>query len=124
MFLARQLAEHPSQVRADLQRFFGLNLDRLGDEFSAFHAASCLANLPLGASLLSACEPRLQWTQTDYLLHGIMSIAAGKEIPFPWEGKKHGIEGIETESLPLDQFIEWYEKSNWKEVEEWHKEIQ
>lgn len=105
-------------MRADLQRYYGLNLDRLGVEFGAFHAASCLSCLPLGSSLLSKIEPRYSWTSLEYLIHGILCSLAGKEIPFPWE-KAGGIDGLETESLPLDQFKDWYENSTWKEVDDW-----
>ena len=114
----------PALVRADLQRYFGLNLDRMGEEFSAFHAGACLSNLPLGSALLGALEPGCRWTQQDYLLHGLMCMQAGKVIPFPWERSKGGIDGVDTEAVPLDEFREWYEKTEWKEVEEWHREIQ
>lgn len=90
----------------------------MGKEFSAFHAASCLSCLPLGSSLLSKIDERYSYTNTDYLLHGVMCALAGKEIPFPWD-KESGIDGIETEGLPLDQFINWYENTEWKEVDDW-----
>lgn len=94
----------------------------MGEEFSAFHAGACLSNLPLGSPLMAAIEPGCRWTQTDYLLHGLICMQAGKEIPFPWE-KKCGIEGIETESVTLDEFRDWYENTEWREVEEWHQAI-
>lgn len=106
-------------MRADLQRYYGLNLDRLGTDFSAFHAAACLSCLPLGSSLLSAIDGRANYTYGEYLLHSIMSMLAGKEIPFPWDKKKTGIEGIETEAVPLDEFIDWYTNTSFKEVDEW-----
>lgn len=105
-------------MRADLQRYFGLNLDRLGVEFGAFHCAECIANLPLGASLLREIDPRFGWTNQEHMLHGIMCGLAGKEIPYPWD-KSGGIDGLDTQGLPLDEFRDWYENNNWKEVEGW-----
>lgn len=67
-------------------------------------------------------EPKYAWGNTDYLIHGVLCALAGKEIPFPWE-KGGGIDGIETEPLPLDQFKDWYENSTFEEVKEW-REIQ
>lgn len=95
----------------------------MGEDFSAFHAGACLSNLPLGSALMGALEPACRWTQTEYLLHGLLCFMAGKEIPLPWEKEKHGIEGVATESVTLDEFREWYENTQWREVEEWHKEI-
>lgn len=96
----------------------------MGREYSAYHAAACLSCLPPGSALLTAMEPSLSWSNTDYLIHAVLCALAGKEIEYPWEKKKtSGIDGIETESLPLDQFIDWYENSTFEEVKEW-REIQ
>lgn len=107
------------QVRADLQRYYGLNLDRIGADFSAFHAAACLSCLPPGSALMLEIDERTAWATTDYLLHGIAQMLAGKEIPYPWDKKKSGIEGIEAEGLPLDEFQAWYGQNEWKEVDGW-----
>ena len=120
MFLAAALAEHPTETRADLQRYFNLNLDRLGQDFGVFHAAECLACLPLGSSLMRVIHPLAGWTNAEILLHGIWQSICGKEIPFPWD--KSG-EVIETEGLPLDEFKDWYENTQWKEVESWRQEV-
>lgn len=120
IFLAQAVRDYPTQLRADMQRYYGLNLDGLGADFDAFHAGACAICLPAGSSLFSAVDQRASWSSSDYMLHGILQALVGKEIPFPWSKKKSGIEGIETESLPLDEFIEWYENSNWKEVDGWH----
>lgn len=94
-------------------------MERLGEDFSAFHAAECISCLPLGSALLSEIDSRASWAASDYMLHGIMQMLAGKEIPYPWTKKKSGIDGIETESLPIDKFKDWYENSKWKEVDSW-----
>lgn len=108
------------QVRADLQRYYGLNIDRIGEDFGAFHAAACLSCLPPGSALLREIDGRFAWTNGDFLLHGIAQMLAGKEIPYPWDNKKNvGIEGIDTEGLPLDEFQDWYMNNDWKEVDDW-----
>lgn len=117
------MSRHQSQTRADLQRYYGLNIDRLGSDFGAFHAGACLCNLPIGSSLMAAVDERATYTRTEYMLHAIMCGLVGKAIPYPWD-KQCGIDGIETEAVPLDEFREWYETTKWKEVEEWHREIQ
>lgn len=109
----------PSLVRADLQRYYGLNIERMGVEFSAFHAAECLSCLPAGSLTLAELDKRLTYGNVEYMLHAIMTGMAGKEIPFPWEKAKSGIDGVETESLPLDEFKDWYENTSWREVDNW-----
>lgn len=103
-----------------MQRYFGLNLDRLGVDFGAFQAGACLSCLPLGSALLADMEPSCRWTAQEYLLHGLLCAVTGKEIPYPWD-KKGGLDGIETEGLPLDEFREWYENTQWKEGAEWQE---
>lgn len=107
------------QVRADLQRYYGLNIDRFGTDFGAFHAAACLSCLPPGSALLAEIDQRTTWNTTDYMLHGIAQMLAGKEIPYPWDKKENAIDGIESEGLPLDEFQKWYAQTDWKEVDEW-----
>lgn len=68
---------------------------------------------------MSAIDERASWTASEYMLHGIMQMLAGKEIDYPWTKKKSGMDGIETESLPLDQFEDWYKNTQWKEVDDW-----
>lgn len=88
-------------MRADLQRFFNLTLDQIGSSFSAYHAGSCLACLPFDSALVQAVSK-----------------------DFPQEERNGGgIEGIQTESLPLDQFKDWYEGSKFKEVEGWQETL-
>lgn len=82
----------------------------MGDEFSVFHAAECAANLPLGSSLFVKLAG--QQLTTESIVHALLVGLTGNE-------KERGIEGVETESVPLDEFIEWYENTNWKEAESW-----
>lgn len=105
--LAECLREHPVELRADLQRHFGLNLDDMGRTFSAFHAAACLACMPRG-SLLAKIDQRTEWTITDVLLHNVVDVLCGKHIPFPWEDKPRDDNLPDLEALPLDEFAAWY----------------
>lgn len=86
----------------------------MGFDFSAFHAAECAANLPLGSSLFVKLAG--QQLTTENMVHALLVGIVGG-------GKQKGMDGIETESVPLDEFIDWYENTKWKEVEEW-QEIQ
>lgn len=78
-------------MRADLQRFYGLNLDRMGSEFSAYHAACCLANVPKGSALAAAIDPANEWDESGYLLAQIefdirsltWALAGGKKSKSP-----------------------------------------
>ena len=69
---------------------------------------------------MAALDERATYTRTEHMLHSIMGAMVGKAIPYPWE-KSGGIDGIETESVPLDEFREWYEQTKWKEVDEWQE---
>lgn len=92
----------------------------MGKDFSAFHAASCLACLPKGSALLALYAPESAWTDAELMLHGLAQAFAGKEIKRPWEtgGNGNGL-GFETRSVPIDQFEDWYENTKWKEVDDW-----
>ena len=85
MVLAKCLRDHYVLTRAELQRYFGLDIGRMGSDFSALHAACCLHALPLGSRLLAALDPAMGWGVTDYKLHDILQVLAGHEIPYPWE---------------------------------------
>lgn len=63
------LASHEDALRADFQRFYGLNLDDMGDAYSFRHAAALCANLP-GDSAVYRAEGD-GWTETQQLLADI-----------------------------------------------------
>lgn len=81
-----------------------------------------MCNLPMGSALMAAIDERATYSRCEYMLHAIMCGLVGKAIPYPWE-RKGGMDGIDTEAVPLEEFREWYEQTNWKEVDEW-QEIQ
>lgn len=65
------MGNHPGELRADFQRFYGLNLDGMGCEYSVSHAACLACHLPSDSATLQAVYPQNGWTQTEYLLHAI-----------------------------------------------------
>lgn len=112
MFLACSIRDHPTEVRADLQRYYGISLDDIGDRVSVFQAASCLACVPLGSNLAAAINPEATWGSEAHLLHAILSSICGKEIAKPW-GKKRN--DLEYESIGIDEFADWYNQ-DWRDT--------
>ena len=51
MVLASAEVNHPAQLRADFQQFYGLNIDGMGSEYTYDHAAALAANLPRSSRL-------------------------------------------------------------------------
>ena len=71
MALCLMLGRHRAELRADFQRYYGLNLDDMGGAYSVEHAADLAACLPSDSAVLRAMYPRNGWTATEYLLHRI-----------------------------------------------------
>lgn len=71
MALAWLLGNYASQLRADFQRYYSLNLDGMGTDYTVSHAVALACNLPSDSATLRAIYPRNGWTQTEYLLHAI-----------------------------------------------------
>ena len=65
------MANHPDELRADFQQYYGLNLDGMGRYYSTLHAAALCAQLPEGARTLVALDPDNAWT-TDRMLAAAM----------------------------------------------------
>lgn len=69
MALASVIAENESMLRADLQQFFGIDLDRAMDgEHSANHIAQLIECLPQESRLSHSVNKDTQWSLTDVLL--------------------------------------------------------
>lgn len=115
-FLAYAIAEHPAETRADLQRYYGLNLDRLGRDFGSFHAGACLACLPPGSALMARIDEATSWTATDHILWVIYQALVGKELPFPWDKRGSGLPDLE--GVDVDEFKRWHEQ-DFEEVDRW-----
>ncbi len=59
MTLAAALVDHPDELRADFQRFYGIDIDDIGRSLRVTRAASLLAGLPAYASVRIAENPKL-----------------------------------------------------------------
>lgn len=66
--LAGLLADHPSELRADFQHYYGLNLDGMGTDYTFAHAAALAANLPPESATLRAQDV---WSERDWMLWSI-----------------------------------------------------
>ena len=69
--LAALLEDHPGELRADFQRFYGLNLDGMGTEYSVAHAATLAAHLPQESACVRVASPEAAWDDATYLLAAI-----------------------------------------------------
>lgn len=69
MALASVIADNETMLRADLQQFFGIDLDRAMDgEHSANHIAQLIECLPQESRLSHSVNKDTQWSLTDVLL--------------------------------------------------------
>ncbi len=56
-----------------MQRYYGINLDDVGASVSVSHAAALSRCLPHGSLVLERIDPRSKYTETDWLLLGILN---------------------------------------------------
>ena len=94
--LASLLGSHPDELRADFQRFYGLNLDGMGIEYSTAHAAALAANLPRESATVRAVVPEAAWSDETYLLSAIeydLRVLA-------WQNSKDGAKGRNRPKRP------------------------
>ena len=66
--LAHLLKKFPAELRADFQRYYSLNLDGMGVDYSIAHAADLAACLPSDSCCGIAEEPLNEWTIDKQLL--------------------------------------------------------
>lgn len=89
MLLAYFERDFPNELRADFQEHYGLNIDRMGDDYTFFHAAVLAAQLPDGSRTMRALFPERQWDDQTRILamieHGIRILA--------WQQTKDGRNG-------------------------------
>ena len=69
--LASRLGSHPDEMRADFQRYYGLNLDGMGCDYSVAHAVSLCIALPRDSATVRAESPEAAWSDETYLLSAI-----------------------------------------------------
>lgn len=89
------LASHEDALRADFQRFYGLNLDDMGDAYSFRHAAALCANLPDDSAVFRAEGDG--WTGTQQLLASI-----GRGIDVIWWQRTE--DGQRQNAAPPDRY--------------------
>lgn len=70
--LAWVMHNHPGELRADLQRFYHLNLDRMGTEYRPRHVAEIIPHFPPESSLVRAIKPGAAWDFKEHLLVAIL----------------------------------------------------
>jgi hypothetical protein len=76
--LAGALDENPDCLRADLQRYYGIDLDRaMAGAHTAAHVAALVACLPSDAALFRAGNPDAVWTLEATLLAVLHNDLAG-----------------------------------------------
>ena len=106
--------EYPTEVRADLQRYYQIDIEHMGKEHSVWQVAACVCCLPLGSALLAAVDPRNCYSVTDYLLHRIGDLLAHEHIPFPWEAGDQPI--ADFGSATVEEYELW-RKTEWRDID-------
>lgn len=117
MMLAKMANERPTDLRADMQRFFGIDADALGNGVGAWQMSACLARMPRGSAILASVERATEYTISDTYLHAILCAIGRKWIPFPWEKEDDGNVAPSLGSIDVSEFDEWLNQ-DWKEDKE------
>ena len=69
---------HPEELRADLQRVYGIDLDHaMSGEHTAGHIAALAVNLPRDSRIFAAEDPDLRWSLADTILADIRNTLVG-----------------------------------------------
>lgn len=84
------LAKAPDKLRADMQRFYGLDLDQLGVTIRVRRMADLAANLPDDAKVWGGLDPRATWDSLHHLLADIADNAAFLAWTKTKEGNRKG----------------------------------
>lgn len=87
--LAAALERHPDEVRADLQQYYGLDLDGMGRDYTHEHAACLVSQLPRESRTARAEQPACEWGPSERLLalieYGVRVLA--------WQNSRDGEKG-------------------------------
>ena len=114
MALLAAWALHPTEVRADLQRYYNLNIERMGTDFSCWQAAACVCCLPMGSSLIAAENEQATYSMEELLLHGIRDLLAHEHLPYPWEeAPTRAI--ADFGSMTVEEYEAW-KKKKWRDT--------
>ena len=71
MTLVQLLSASRDELEADFQQFYGLDLSRMGDDFTVAHAAVLASQLPREARCLREIDPNLAWSDETAALASI-----------------------------------------------------
>lgn len=63
--------ECPDELRADLQQYYGLNIDGMGKGYSHAHAAALVAQLPAQSRVKTHYNPDSEWGEVEKMLASI-----------------------------------------------------
>lgn len=91
------MAKRKTELRADFQRVYGLNIDDMGEGYSVKHAADLAAMLPKDSLVFKAENPAFEWSETQYMLR---SIEFSLRILI-WQNSKDGQKG-KNKPKPID----------------------
>jgi len=118
--LVTEFRIHEEQLRADLQQYYGIDLDyAMAGGHTAYHIACLMVQLPVDARIRTAENPDNQWTLTDILLASILNSLNGLIYGMS-DSKKRGqkpqlvgpswmqskrMRSIPARAMPVDELI-------------------
>lgn len=83
-----------------MQRYYGICIDDVGGAVSVRHAAALARHLPFGSKTLESIDPRLGYTNSDWLLLGILnSLREEPYDPFASQSRKSKHKVMSVEEL-------------------------
>ena len=98
MSLSAMRRAKPDELRADMQQYYGLDMDGMGRDHSVMHYATCAAQLPLGSRTMSALNPDASWGWTERLL----SLIEYDLRVVAWQRTKDAQEGANRPKPPIE----------------------
>jgi len=118
MALVHEQRAHPDELRADLQRVYGIDLDHaMRGEHSPMHVAALVSQLPQDSRIRVVDEPDAEWTLTAVLLASILNALRGlmwgmsdkrrrgpqpKPVGPSW---MTGTRSLQARAMPLDELL-------------------
>ena len=63
--------KYPDELRADFQQYYGLNIDGMGTDYSYYHAAVLVMQLPPNSRVSAAMNPDAAWDVQSWFLNQI-----------------------------------------------------
>lgn len=111
---------YPAEIRADFQQYYGLNIDRVGRDYSTVHAADLAVMLPSNSRVYLAINPDNAWT-LEAQLAAAMANAARDLVWLEADTKRRRSNrpkpigpkqptNTEAEAINADEYLETLEK--------------